>query len=254
MSFELQKASVLKRVSAFILDAILLCVVITGAMWAVSAITGYDGYTEKLDDYYSEYAAAYGIETFDITEEEYSNISEEERARYDEAYKALLSDDGVLHTYSMVMNLTIVITSLAIFVAYAVLEFIVPLILGNGQTVGKKIFGMGVVRCDGVKINTFMLFVRTLLGKFTIETMIPVMLVFMLIFNMIGITGLIVIGLILLLELLLLIFTKNRTVIHDAFSQAVVVDLASQMVFDTPEELIAYKTRVAAERAEREKY
>ncbi len=254
MRFDLQKANMWKRISAFILDMILLCIVMSGAMLALSAITGYDSHAVRLEQYYTDYAQQYQIEKFDITEDDYNAMSEDERAAYQRAYEALLADDEVLETYSMVVNLTILTVSLGIFFAYAALEFVVPLLFGNGQTVGKKVFGIGVIRCDGVKMNTFMLFVRTLLGKYTVETMIPVLLIVMLMFNTIGFTGILVIGLILLLQLILLIVTKNRTVIHDAFAQTVVVDMASQRIFDSPEELLAHKTRLAAERAAKEAY
>ena len=59
----------------------------------------------------------------------------------------------------------------------------VPLKLGNGQTIGKKVFGIGVMRVDGVQLTTIQLFIRTILGKFTLETMIPVYIVLMIFFN-----------------------------------------------------------------------
>ena len=45
---DLQKASMLKRISAFILDVILLAVAITGFAFFLSAVTGYDSYNESL--------------------------------------------------------------------------------------------------------------------------------------------------------------------------------------------------------------
>ncbi len=254
MGFDIQRANMWKRISAYILDLILLCIAATGFLFALSAVTGYDGYSETLQASYNHYATEYGIEAFDISKEEYDAYTEAQRSRYDAAYQALTEDTEVLHTYSMVVNLTMMITSLSIFLAYALIEFAVPLIFGNGQTLGKKIFSLGVIRCDGVRITPFMLFVRTLLGKFTVETMIPLLLIVMLLFNMIGITAPIVLILLMLFEIILLIVTKNRTPIHDAFAQTVVVDLSSQLVFDTPEALLAYKSKQAAEHAAKSKY
>ncbi len=260
MSFEIQRASILKRISAFLLDVILLMVVASGAMLAISAVTGYDGVAERYSAYDVEYAEKFGFvgetngekTSLSKVAEGYEKLNEEEKARFDAAWKAFSSDEEVLHLYSLMNNLMILIPSLGIFFGYAVTEFIIPLILKNGQTVGKKVFSLGVIRCDGVKATAFMLFVRTLLGKFTIETMIPAMLLLM--NGVFGLTGLIVIGLMLIFELVLLFATKNRTVIHDAFAQTVVVDLPSQMVFDDPEALLAYKQKLAAEIAERSDY
>lgn len=249
MGFELQRANMWKRIAAAVLDLILLCVAATGMMLLMSVVTGYDGYVERLEGYYSYYAETYGVESLDITEEAYEAFSEEEKARYDAAYDAFVEDEDVQHTYSMVVTLTVLVTTSAIFLAYVVMELVIPLILKNGQTIGKKVFSLGVVRCDGVKITPFMMFVRTLLGKFTVETMVPVMLIVMLMFGIVGIVGLLVIAALLVFQIVLLAATRNRTVIHDAFAQTVVIDLPSQMVFDSAEDLLAYKTRLAAERA-----
>ncbi len=260
MGFEIQRASILKRISAFILDIILLMVVSSGAMLAISAITGYDGIANRYMDYDTEYAERYGLTAdtegekpaLSTIAEKYEELDNEEKQKFDEAWKAFSSDANVLHLYSLMRNLMILIPSLGIFMGYAVTDFIMPLILKNGQTVGKKVFGLGVIRCDGVKVNTFMLFVRTLIGKFTIETMIPAMMLLM--NGVFGVTGIAVIGLLFVFEAVLLFATKNRTVIHDAFAQTVVVDLQSQMIFDSPEALLEYKERVAAEMAERADY
>ena len=69
MICDLQKANILKRVSAYILDLILLTIVITGVAFALSAILDYDSYSETLDRIYKEYEAEYGID-FDISAED----------------------------------------------------------------------------------------------------------------------------------------------------------------------------------------
>ena len=61
MIFDLQKASVLKRISAFILDAILICIVATGFAVVLSEITSYDSHSDRLEQYYAEYEQEYGV-------------------------------------------------------------------------------------------------------------------------------------------------------------------------------------------------
>ena len=65
------------------------------------------------------------------------------------------------------------ITTLSTLIAFLLLEFAVPLMLKNGQTLGKKIFGVAVVRVDGVKVSPVMVFARGILGKCTIGTLAP---------------------------------------------------------------------------------
>ena len=48
MIYDLQKASLLKRASAILLDFILLVVLATGVGMVVSAITGFDTYNDAL--------------------------------------------------------------------------------------------------------------------------------------------------------------------------------------------------------------
>ncbi|MBQ2142480.1 MAG: RDD family protein, partial [Alistipes sp.] len=105
---------------------------------------------------------------------------EEERAQYDAALAAFAEDREAGYLYSLLINLTLVIITFGILLSDLILELIVPLLFGNGQTLGKKIFSLGLMRNDGVKLNAMQLFARTLLGKFTIETMIPVYVLIML--------------------------------------------------------------------------
>ncbi len=254
MIFDLQKANIWKRISAYILDLILLCIVATGGMFALSALTGFDGYSEKLDAYYAQYAAEYGLESFDITPEQYDKMSEEERATYQSAYEALTSNQEVLRTYSMVTSLILMITSLGILLAHLLLEFVLPLILKNGQTVGKRVFGIALCRRDCVRVTTFMMFVRTLIGKYTIETMFPLLLLLMFFLGTMGVTAIIIPALLILVQLVLLLVTKNHTVIHDAFAQTVAVDMASQKIFNSTEELVEYKKALHADEVSRSSY
>lgn len=53
--FDLQKASMLKRASAWLLDVILLSVLATGFALLLSAAFGYDNYNDNLQRYYTEY-------------------------------------------------------------------------------------------------------------------------------------------------------------------------------------------------------
>ena len=140
-----------------------------------------------------------------------------------------------------------------ILVAFVALEFAVPLLFKNGQTLGKKVFGVAVMREDCVKITPMILFVRAVLGKYTLETMIPVLVVVMIYWNIVGIFGTVLVLGLFITQIVLLISTRERRAIHDKLSHTVVVDYASQMIFNSPEELLSYKQRIHAERVESEK-
>ena len=138
-------------------------------------------------------------------------------------------------------------------IAFLLLEFVVPLLFGNGQTLGKKVFGVAVMREDGVRLSPLLLFARTVLGKYTVETMVPVLILIMIYLNLTGIGGTVIILGMLLVQMVLLIATKARTPLHDKLAHTVTVDFASQMIFESPEAMLAYKQRIHAEQVEAEK-
>ena len=133
-------------------------------------------------------------------------------------------------------------------------ELVIPIWLGNGQTLGKKIFSLCLVRNDGVKLNHLQLFARMLLGKFTIETMLPVYVLILVFWGVVGLPGTLLLFAILIAQVLCLIISRDNCAIHDLIAGTVVVDISSQMIFRTTEDLIAYKKKIAAEQAARQVY
>lgn len=253
MSNDLQKAGFWKRIAAWMFDGIFLSILAVGLGVLLSGLLGYDSYSNAVDEAYRRYEAEYGI-VFEITQEEYDALTAEERRSYDDAYAALIADTDAMYDYNMMLNLSLVITTGGILLAYLLWEFFMPLWLGNGQTLGKKIFGLCLVRNDGVKMNTMQLFTRTLLGKFTIETMIPVYILLMLFWGTMDLTGTLILGALLVGQLVCLSVSRSNAAIHDLLAGTAVVDLASQTIFRSTEDLIAFQKKVAAERAARQPY
>lgn len=250
MIYDLQKASLLKRAPAWLLDVILLFIVAVGAMALVSMVVDMDAQYDKLDAIYARYEQEFNI---DLGKDP-AEMTEEERLTYkkvEEAFNANAEDQRV---YDTILNLTLVMISSGVLIAYVLLEFLIPLWLKNGQTLGKKVFGVGVMRTDGVKITTFMLFVRTILGKYTIETMLPIYLFMLAFFSTGGMLFLLLLGLILLLQVIFMIATRTNSTIHDLLACTVTVDLASQMIFDSPEALLEYQKQMHEEAANQAEY
>lgn len=253
MIYDLQKASFLKRAAAWLLDAILTAILTVGVAWLLSSALGYDGYSDTVSDAYDRYEAQYGI-SFSTSQEEYLTWTQEKRQAYDEAYAALISDEDAMYAYNMVVNLSMLIASLSLLIAVMGLEFAVPVLFKEGRTVGKRVFGLCVVRTDCVRMSTLQLFVRTLLGKLAIETMVPVCLILMVFWGIVGSSGTIVLFLLLLAEVICLIATRRNAAIHDLLAGTAVADYTSQMIFDSSDALLAYQKRIAAERAARQEY
>lgn len=250
---DLQKASIWKRASAYLFDLILLVTLAVGLAALVSWMTGYDGYSQRLADCYDRVGKEYGVE-LRISEAEYEKFTPEMKEAFNKASEALSKDEEALYTYNMIVNLALVIITASTLVATMVTDFVIPLFFKNGQTLGKKIFGIAVMRIDGVKVSPLIMFIRTLLGKYTIELMIPLLIAVLVFFGALGITGTMVILLIGLLQIILLIATRGNSAIHDTLAHTVVVDMASQRIFDTPEAMLEYKKRVHSEEAASREY
>jgi len=247
---ELQKAGIWKRISAALFDFILLATLAVGVAWLLSFFLGYDGYSEELEAISESYEVAGGVD-FDISLDAYEKLSDEARAEHDAAYAAFAADERANWLYAMIFQLTLLILIFGVLGAFLVLELLVPALFGNGQTLGKKIFGIGVMREDGVKITGVLLFARAILGKYTVETMLPILVIVMISFGLAGFGGTVLVLLLLAVELALFSFTKEHALLHDKLSHTVVVDITTQRIFDSPEALLAYKQKLHAEAAER---
>ena len=250
---DLQKASLSKRIAAGLLDVMLLCVLAVGAASLLTWLLGYQSHSDALAAGYAKYEQQFGVD-FEADSQTYSTMSPEDKANFEAAYAALAADKDVAYHFNIMINLTLIITTFSILSAMLVLEFTVPLLLKNGQTLGKKVFSLGLMRVDAVQISPLQLFARTILGKFTIETMIIAYILILIFFNSIGIVGPLVIGGILLTQLICIIVSKTNSLIHDLLAGTVVVDMSSQKIFRTSQDLLDYQKRIAAERAARQDY
>lgn len=253
MVYDIQKAGFWKRLSAWFLDVILFLVLSLGLVLLLTAVFDINSHYESFEAISQRYEQEAGV-SFELTQEEYDALTEEERKVLEDAYAKFAEDEKAIYAYNMLVNLSLLAASLAIFLTYLLLEFAVPMLFGNGQTVGKKVFGIAVVRANGVKINGVCLFIRTILGKYTFETMVPVMLAIMVFWGILGIVGPVVIGLMGLLQIVVMAVSRNHSAIHDLMANTVAVDLHSQMIFDSESELIDYKKRIHEDMANRSSY
>ncbi len=251
--YGLQKANILKRVTAFILDFILMTIAVTGFAFMLSAITGYQSHIDTFNSKYAYYEETYSVD-FDMKEEDFKSLPEAEQERILGVHKLFEEDVEVIYAYNMMFNLILIISTFSLLLAYLLLEFLVPMLFKNGQTIGKKVFAIGVVHVNGVKIDGVALFSRTVLGKYTIETMIPLIVLTTMLFGGGGLVGLLVLGLILLLQLFVFFKEKNNTPIHDVLAHTVAIDMSTQIIFNSLEELNEYKARLHAERAAEAEY
>ncbi len=246
MAISIQKANFWKRISAYLLDFILAVILTVGFGAILSAVVNYNSHLEKYDEIQQAYIEKYGLD-LELTDEEYEQLTDEQKQPYLDADEALRADPEAKKEMMLIMLLSLVIISISLLLSTIVIHVVVPLLFKNGQTLGKKVFGLAVVRSNSVKVSSLVLIIRAVLGLYTIETMFPVMLVLMILFGLLGDVGTITIGLFFVLQTCVIAFTQNRSSIHDLLSDTVVVDFSSQRIFESQEALIEYKQQLHAE-------
>ena len=257
--FDIQKATVSKRISAFLFDLIIFFVLVIGLGSIFSGIVGYDEESAKLEEITAAYTQEYIYDAFNaengttLTPDEIDKKLNEEYDTYKEWYEpqvelanaALRADEKAMDIYFNVIMLSILNVTISILIAYVLLEIVVPLLFKNGQTIGKKTFGIALMRIDGVKISPLQLAVRTILGKFTIETMIPLLVILSVYFSLLSpdliLFGLAVIAVLIIVEGVLFFKSGMTDFIHDKMALTLCVDAQSQLIFNNEEELIEYK-------------
>ncbi len=269
MALSIQKANFWKRISAYLFDAIVAVMLTVGFATVLSAIVGYDKHSETVERYYmqyeeeykAEYEEKYGVD-FDVTQEEYNAYTDAQKEHFQKAQteyhnavsKALQSNREAMTAYEKVLSLSFVILSISLLVGVLVVQFVPPLFFHNGQTLGKKIFGLALMRSNCVQISTPVLFIRATFGMYAIETMFPAALLLLVYFGMMGSVAFLTVGLLLILQIGLLIGTKNNSSIHDLLADTIVVDMASQRIFKTQDEMLAYVKEQQAEEAAKAEY
>ena len=245
MAFSLQKANMYKRISAWLFDAVMCLVLATGMLVVMSALLKYDVQAEKLngiyEDYYAKYEAEHEGLELNPTEEVYNAFTPEELEVFnyhlDEVSKLIGADEEAQRLQVVIINYTFVMITVSLLVVSLVWYFLIPMIMRDGRTLGKKIFGLAVMRTSGLKISNQILFIRSILGLFTMETMVPVFFALMIYFGLLGIVGVVAAVMLGILEIVVMAKTKTNASIHCLLSDTVVVDFASQQIFQTQEAL-----------------
>ncbi len=252
MIYDLQKAGTWKRVSAFLFDFTISTVLITGMVLLLVWAFGFEKHTTTFREKQEYYAEKYGID-LEMTQEQFDKMTEAEQEDYlgrvEQSNKDIARDRDAVVAYNMVIYLPFIFLTLGAFIVCVLYEFVVPMVFKNGQTLGKKIFGLGVIRTNCVKASGVSLFVRMAFGKFVIETIVPISIVFMMLTQLLSpLVALIVLLGILILEFIVYFTTKRtRSTIHDLIADTAVVDLSTQLVFDSEEKLIEYKKKIHEE-------
>ncbi|MBQ9510794.1 MAG: RDD family protein [Clostridia bacterium] len=242
---DLQRAAHSKRLFAFLADLILAGILITAIYFALSTVLDIDRYGIKYEQIKESYEKQYGVE-FTMTQEQFDELDDEAKENYRAAVDAMNSDEEANRAIKTSYTLTFVIFAAGIVLAMTLLEFVVPAITKDGRTLGKMLFGLGVMRRNYTRIKNPALFVRGVIGKGVFEIILPIMLILTVTSGITGVFGIVLLAVMLIAEIVVFIKSGSNSLLHDILADTVVIDWASQRIFETEEERDAF---VAAQRA-----
>lgn len=250
MAFSIQKANFWKRFSAWLVDTFLVILLAVAFCFPTLKVFHYESYGEQLiaiqDIYRPQFEEEYNTD-LTISEETYNELSDADKKRYEDGMaafeQALFSNEEYVTLRAERATAIFATVTISLFLGVLLAHFFLPLCLQNGQTLGKKTFGTAVIRTNGVKITPMQLFVRSIVGLFTIET---AALAFLLMVYPVGtIAG----GILLILQIAVMIKTPTNSSIHDLLADTAVVDFSSQQIFATEQDRLNYLAKEAEDAA-----
>lgn len=237
MKNDIQLAPVSKRMFAFLLDLIIASILVTGVYFLLSLVLDIDSYSAKYNQRKAAYEAEYGV---DFDNSDYQSMDEAGKANYKAAVEAMNADEEANKAIKTSYALTFGIIGGGIVLAVLLLEFLLPLLLKDGRTLGKRLFGLGVMRRSSLRISAPVLFVRGVIGKGLFELVLPVMLIVTAGAGLTGIFGIILLGIMVIAEIVTVAKSGTNAFLHDLLSDTVVIDWDSQRIFPDEESLRAY--------------
>ena len=128
MMFDLQKANMTKRISAFIFDLIITMTLTVAFGAVISFISGYDKHYDACVSVITRYEKEYDLSYY-IDENEFTSLSESDRLSYEKMCDAIAKDEDFIYHNHYYFNLSLLIISLGILLAVLVVDFIFPVFL-----------------------------------------------------------------------------------------------------------------------------
>lgn len=153
-----------------------------------------------------------------------SNIEEVKEFFNNEYNKALRLfnnyDDNYLDLARTITQYSIVIMISALTISSIILYLVIPLCMKNGETIGKKLFSIGLASAkDGFKVKKTQIIIRFLVF-FLIEILLSIF----------------TLGIPLIISFSMLVFNKNGYSLHDYFAATICIDRKNTIIYKDYEE------------------
>ena len=145
---------------------------------------------------------------------------------YNEALRLFNNyDDKYLDLARTITIYSIVIMISALTIAAIILYLIIPLFMNNGETIGKKLFSIGLASAkDGFKVKRSQIIVRFLVF-FILELLLSIF----------------TLGIPLVISFSMLVFNKNGYSLHDYLAATICIDRKNTIIYKDYEEFINHE-------------
>ena len=222
-AYTIQKASFFKRTLAFLFDLMIAFFLFTGIEYFVmhpilNAAWSYD----QLEDQYEGKLVEYGIGHYDEKTNEFVYNEMPEKG-YD--YTEFNKDEEAIKLQNKLSTLNLFSLTMDFMLSEFLVFCLVPLILKNGQTFGKKLLKLALVSTNEVRVAGWNVFARYAIGIFAFETMINMFFV-----------SFFIIPLPLIVSVIMALVSKKGMALHDHIGGTIVVDLNNTIILDTVDE------------------
>lgn len=236
MSVQLYKptlAKITNRLAAFLIDAIILVILMTGLLYLISVIYDFDShYQIMIQEQIKEGYLIYNEEIKD-----YVTISPD-ASNYETVVENVSNNSLLMENLFFVNSFSVNAPLAALAISLFITEFIVPLFIGNGQTIGMKCFNIALLSNNYIKIKPMQLFARCVLGKIAVLGIIPLLAILYIFLNYSGgLLGSLIVIIIFGAQLICLLKTKNKTGIQDLIANVFPVDSSETIFYRTVKEL-----------------
>lgn len=230
--FKVCKPKTIHRLAAFLIDAIVFVILFTGVLYLISLIMDFDAHYALLQEEYKKV----GYLIFNEEKEKWEFLTST-APNYEEVTKLVTENKVIMEELFFVNSFSVKSPLIAIAIVLLVVEFIIPLILRNGQTIGMKVFSIGLISNTGIAISPIQLFARCFIGKMAVLGIIPALGILYIFLNYSGgLLGSLIVLVIYGINLFLLIRSKNNTGIQDLIANVIPVDAKETIFYRTMKE------------------
>lgn len=227
------KAKLHYRIAGFILDTIVFIILLTGLLYLLSAITRYDKHSEALHNAWRDI----GYEIYNEETKEYEIISEDD-PNFDYVMELYMDNETIANEEHFINSFSLNAPLISIVIALSLSEILMPLIFRNGQTIGMKCFHIGLLSNNNIAVKPMQVFIRGLLGKIVVLTLIPFMGIFYAFFNVSGgFLGTIIFLIVTIGNIILLCASKKHIGFQDLLASVYPVDASQTIFYKTEKEL-----------------